>query len=235
MQPCPVIAELAGMCGYDFVMLDAEHGLLSHGDMLHAIQALAGTAAVPIVRLAGHDAQDVGRYLDMGASAIVVPNVSTAEQATVLVRSMEYPPAGTRGFGAPGHRVTRYGLDIAEHFKRPRGEASLIVMIESALGVTNAEAILGVDGVDGALIGPSDLSAGLGCLGDFSQAGYIEAFSRIETAAASSGKYLGTVPHPGSSLADLVARGFRLLILGSDVSLMRIAMSAQVAEARALS
>src|SRR5207244_2945457 len=101
------VAEMAGMCGYDFLLLDAEHGVFSERDYLQTLQALAATEALALVRLAKHDPQALGRYLDMGVDGIVVPNVSTAEQARTLTRAMEYPPAGTRGFGAPLHRATR--------------------------------------------------------------------------------------------------------------------------------
>jgi len=177
--------------------------------------------------------QAVGRYLDMGADGIVVPNVSTAEQARSLARAMEYPPAGTRCFGAPLHRATRYGLDLARHVKAPREGVALLVIIESSAGVANVEDILAVEGIDGVIIGPSDLTADLGCARDFSHVAYVQAVARIEQAARARGKLLGTAPHPGSPVEALVARGHRLLIISDDVSLMREAMSAQVAQARA--
>src|ERR1700733_4628475 len=122
-----VLTELAGMCGYDFLLLDGEHGVFSEGDYLHTMQVLSAVDVLAMVRLPRHDLQAVGRYLDIGADAIVVPNVSTVEQAKALVRAMEYPPSGTRGCGAGVHRVTRYAMDMGAHMKSPRGEACLIV------------------------------------------------------------------------------------------------------------
>jgi 2-keto-3-deoxy-L-rhamnonate aldolase RhmA len=231
-HPNPTIAEMAGMCGYDFVLLDGEHGVFSEQDYVHTFQALAGTAALAAVRLGKHDPQALGRYLDMGAEVIVVPNVSTAEQTRTLARALEYPPAGTRGFGASLHRATRYGMDLDAHLRTPREGVSLVVIIESAAGVANVEDILSVEGVDGVIIGPSDLTADLGCAGDFSQAAYAQAVARIEAAAATQGKIFGTAPHPGYPLEALVARGHRLLIVDDDVSIIREAMSAQVAKAK---
>lgn len=231
-HPNPALAEMAGMCGYDFLLLDGEHGVFSESDYLQTLQALAAADVLAMVRLGKHDTQALGRYLDMGADVTVVPNVSTAEQARTLARAMEYPPAGTRGFGAPLHRATRYGMDLAAHLKAPRQGVCLVVIIESASGVANVEDILAVEGIDGVIIGPSDLTADLGCAGDFSQAAYARAVARIERAAAARGKLLGTAPHPGSPFEALVARGHRLLIIGDDVSLVREAMSAQVAKAR---
>ena len=230
--PNPVLAEMAGMCGYDFVIVDDEHGVFGEIDHVQALRALDSVNALALVRLAGHDLRAVGRYLDIGADVIVAPNVTTAEQARALVRAMVYPPAGTRGFGASGHRATRYGMDLAAHLKAPREGVSLVVIIESALGVANVEDILAVDGVDGAIIGPWDLTADLGCAGDFSQPQYAQAVARIEQAAVARGKLLGTGPHPGNPLEALVARGHRLLVIGGDMPLIREAMNAQVSQAR---
>jgi 4-hydroxy-2-oxoheptanedioate aldolase len=231
-HPSPPLAEMAGMCGYDFLMLDAEHGVFSESDFLQAMQALAATDAIAFVRLAGHDTHALGRYMDMGADAIVAPSVSSAAEAKMLVRAMEYPPSGTRGFGAAAHRATRYGLDLAAHIGDPRGGVCLFVIIESALGVSNIDEILAVKGVDGVIIGPSDLSANLGRTGDYSQPAYAQAVASIERAAAATGKLLGTVPHGGNSIEALLQRGHRLFVMGADMPLIRDAMCAQLANAQ---
>jgi 2-keto-3-deoxy-L-rhamnonate aldolase RhmA len=228
----PTLAEIAAMCGYDFVLLDGEHGVFNERDYLEALRTLAATDTLAMVRLGNHDTQALGRYLDMGADAIVVPNVSTVAQARALVRAMEYPPAGTRGFGASLHRATHYGINLAAHVKAPRQGVCLVVIIESASGVSNVEDIVAVEGVDAVLVGPSDLAADLGCPGEFSQLEYVQAVARIEQAAADRGKIYGTAPHPGHHLEALVSRGHRLLIVDDDVSLIREAMSTQVTKAR---
>jgi 4-hydroxy-2-oxoheptanedioate aldolase len=231
MLPNTALSEMAGMCGYDFIILDGEHGVFDERDYFHALQTLAATDVFALVRLGSHDPQAVGRYLDFGADGIVVPNVSTAEQARALVRAIEYPPAGTRGLAM--HRATRWGLDLAAYMKAPRDRACLLLLIESALGVANIDDILAVDGVDGVFIGPFDLTADLGRPGDFTQPAYAEAVARIERAAAARDKMVGTGPHPGYPLEALAARGHRLLLLGGDVSLVRQAMTSQVTTARA--
>lgn len=231
-HPNPTLAEMAGMCGYDFLVLDCEHGWFSEMDLLQTLQAIGSTDIAAVMRLRGHDTRALGRYMDMGADGIIVPNVATPEEAKALARAMEYPPAGTRGFAAPAHRSTHFGMNLAAHLKAPRERVCLVVMIESALGVTNAEEILAVEGVDGVVIGPSDLTADLGCLGDYSQPVYGEALARIEQVAAARGKLLGTAPNSGHPLEALLARGHRLLIVGGDMPLIREAMSAQVATAK---
>ena len=119
-HPNPPLAEMAAMCGYDFLMLDEEHGVFSRQDYLQTLQAISATNTLSIVRLAGHDGAAVGRYMDMGVDAIMAPGVSSAAQVQALVRAMEYPPVGTRGFGASLHRATRYGMTLAEHVAPPQ-------------------------------------------------------------------------------------------------------------------
>jgi 4-hydroxy-2-oxoheptanedioate aldolase len=231
--PNSILAEMAGMCGYDFLLLDCEHGLLNDQDCLQALQ-MAGTADIAtMVRIARHDTQAVGRYLDMGADAIIVPNVSTADQARALARAMVYPPAGTRGFSASLHRATHYGLNLANHMTSPREGAYLLPIIESAVGVANVGGILATEGVDGVIVGPADLSADLDCAGDFSQPQYQQAMEQIQRAAASQGKLLGTAPHAGYPMGVLLDHGYRLFVISADVTLMREAMRAQVTQSKA--
>lgn len=232
-HPSTMLLEMAAICGYDFLLLDGEHGVFAEQDYLDALRTMAAFEAWTLVRLPNHDLQAVGRYADMGADGIVVPNVCTAEQARALALALEYPPAGTRGVGASLHRATRYGMDAASHLKAPRENVSLFPIIESAAGAANIDGILAVPGIDGVIIGPADLAADLGCAGDFSRSDFMEAVTRIERAARAHYKALGTAPHAGSPIDILLARGHRLLIVGSDVSVVREAMSAQVAKARA--
>jgi 4-hydroxy-2-oxoheptanedioate aldolase len=231
-QPNPALAEMAGMCGYDFLLLDGEHGVFSDADYFRTFQVLASSDLLAVVRLGAHDVSAVGRYLDYGADVIVAPNVSTAELGRALARAMEYPPGGTRGFAASLHRATRYGLDLAAHLESPREGVSLLVIIESSLGVANVEEILAIEGIDGVIIGPFDLTADLGCVGEFSQPAYVQAVARVEQAAVARGKVFGTAPHPGFPIESLLARGHRLLIVGADTALICEAMSAQVAKAK---
>jgi 4-hydroxy-2-oxoheptanedioate aldolase len=226
------ITEMAALCGYDFVLLDDEHGLFDPSDILQSLRAVSFSDMAVLVRVRGHDLAAIGRYLDLGADGIVVPNVTTADQARALARAVDYPPAGTRGAGAASHRVAQYGLSLSSHQKAPRAGTSLIVIIESSLGVANVDSILAVDGVDGAIIGPADLSADLGCAADLDNPTYAEAVAAVESAVSACNKILGTVPHAGLAADGWLARGHRLLILGSEISLIREAMLTQVAKAR---
>jgi 2-keto-3-deoxy-L-rhamnonate aldolase RhmA len=229
--PNPSVAEMAMLSGYDFLVLDVEHGVFEDRDILHTLQAVNSGELLTLVRLRGHETRSIGRYLDMDVDGVVVPNVSTAAQTKTLARAMEYPPRGIRGLGAALHRVSGYGADTLGHLRAARGCACLIVMIESALGLANMEGILAVEGVDGVLVGPYDLSADLGCVGDFSAPTYLQAMTRIESVAASHGVIYGAPPHPGHPVEALIKRGHRLLLIGVDIPLLREAMYAQVAAA----
>jgi len=231
-HPNPALSEMAANCGYDVVILDDEHGVFNAGDFLQSIRLLTGTQTAVFVRIREGDMHAIGRFLDMGADGIVVPGVCTAEQASACVRAMIYPPLGIRGFAASVHRSTRHGQDVSEHMRAPRGHAALAVMIESAASVENIESILSVEGVDAAIVGPSDLSANLGMLGDFASSAYVHAMSRIESAAVTSGKVLGTAPHPGHSVESLSARGHRFFIAGADTMLIREALASALERTR---
>jgi 2-keto-3-deoxy-L-rhamnonate aldolase RhmA len=227
-----VVTELAGMCGYDFIVLDIEHGFYSDSDCQAALQVIAASQALAFVRLRDHNCQNVGRYLDMGFDGILAPNVTSASQAHALSNAMVYPPQGTRGAGAGLHRITNYGSTVAEHLADQRGGSLLIPMVESGIGVENVDQILAVDGVDGVLVGPGDLSASLGGLGNFENPAFASALARIETAAAAAGKLAAIAPPGGIPIEALVARGYSLLLVGFDAPLLREAMSLNIANAR---
>jgi len=205
VHPNPVFAESVASCGYDFLILDGEAGFFSESDFAQSLRTLATTNVLPMVRLAKHDPRALVRYLEMGADAIVVPRVETIEHAKAMVNAM---PSG--------------------------GRASLLVIIETALGASNAEAILMFPGVDAALVGPNDLTADLGCKGDYANSAYTQAVSHIEHAACLTGKALGTVPVGGYTLEVLLAHHYRLFILGTDLSTLSEAMGAQLTKARSI-
>ena len=231
-RPNFALSELAAFCGFDFLMLDCEHGLFDDTTCEQTFQAVSGHDIACLVRSGSDDTRALGRMLDLGADGIIVPGVETPEQASTLAHAMHYAPLGTRGFGAPGHRVTNFGTDVPAHLANPSATVDLLLMIESAAAVANIDSILDVDGVNGVIVGPSDLSANLGALGDYSRPAYAEAIAQVEASAAKTKKLLGTAPHAGHPIEALHARGHRLFIIGADMSLIRDAMTAQVLKAR---
>lgn len=212
--PTPVISEMAALGGYDFVLLDAQHGGFSPLNILPILYALKSMNCCSIVRLREQNPHILTQFLDFGVDGVVVPNVRTRNEAQAIAGAARCPPHGTRSLGASLHRSTCYGRTVSEYHAR------LFVLIETNIGAENAHEIMEVDGIDGAVIGPYDLSADLGCLGDFSTSAYMDAFSSIETAALKHGKLVGTALHPGFSAEALIARGHRLLIAGADSPLI---------------
>jgi 4-hydroxy-2-oxoheptanedioate aldolase len=201
MRSCPTLAELAAECEYDFLFVDGEHGVFTAGELAQSLKACAATNVFAFARVPRQDPNLVRGYLEAGAEAIIVPHVSTVEEAKALVGAMS------------AHK-----------------EACLIVIIESVLGAKNAQEILSVDGVDGVFVGPNDLTADLGYHGNYTHPNYHGILSCIECAAAATGKILGTVAHGPYTLEALHSRGHRMLVLGSEQSIMRDALNAEIAK-----
>jgi 4-hydroxy-2-oxoheptanedioate aldolase len=229
----PLVAELSGLTGYDFVLVDGEHGaggLADHRAMIHAIQT---TSTDAFIRVAKNDPAMLKRVLDLGVEGVMIPSVSNATEATAAVAACRYPPHGKRGFAAPVVRASEFGLR-ADYAERAASGAELVIMlqIETLDGAANADEICAVQGFDVVFLGPGDLSGDLGVLGQFDHPDFLKAVSVIEAAAKAHGKILGCLPFPGADLAELWRRGYRVLAPGSDVVMLRDAMVQQVAALR---
>ncbi len=158
------VAELLGASGYDWLLIDMEHAPNELPDVQAQLQALRGSSATPIVRPPWNDMVWVKRVLDLGTQTLLIPYVQTAEEAAQAVSYMRYPPAGRRGV-AGGTRATQWGR-IRDYYKSVEEELCLLVQVESRQGLANLDAIAATPGVDGVFIGPADLSADMGHLGD---------------------------------------------------------------------
>ena len=157
-------AEICGSAGFDFVVIDAEHGPNHIQTVLQQLQALSSYAVQPVVRPTIGDVNLIKQILDVGAPSLVVPLVESAEQAEMLVRATRYPPEGIRGVAPAVARTARWGR-VKNYLNEAGDEICLIVQIETRKGLDNLEAIAAVEGVDGLFIGPADLSASLGYRG----------------------------------------------------------------------
>jgi 4-hydroxy-2-oxoheptanedioate aldolase len=161
--PSATTVEICGHAGFDFVLLDAEHGPLHPGNCEDLVRAADVTGMTPIVRVP--DPEDIPRYLDIGALGVQIPMVRTAEDVRRIVEAVKYPPAGQRGLG--GARVSAWGMKggFGQYVLDANQETLVIVQIETREAVENISAILSVEGVDAVLIGRLDLSQSLGMLG----------------------------------------------------------------------
>jgi 2-keto-3-deoxy-L-rhamnonate aldolase RhmA len=155
----PLIAEVLAIAGFDFIQVDGQHGQWSPDRMVCAFRSICLGGALPIARVQQNDFGAIGAVMDLGALGIVIPMVNTADEAVRAVRSVLYYPAGDRSSGAIG--VGIHGT-LPDYVDRIKEEVLIIVQIETGEAVDRAEEILSVDGVDGCMIGPSDLSLSLG-------------------------------------------------------------------------
>ena len=182
-------AELVAGSGFDWLLLDGEHSPNDPPRILEQLQAVAPYPVTPIVRPAWNDKVLIKRYLDVGVQAFLIPYVSSAAEARAAVEAVRYPPRGIRGV-AGTTRASRYGR-IADYAKRAEEEICMLVQIETRAGLDDLEAIARTDGIDGVFIGPADLAAGLGHLGDIGhadvQAAIKNAIARIRACAKPAG------------------------------------------------
>ena len=226
--PGPLPAELLGGAGFDWVILDAQHGGVVVGDLVPMLQAvqLGGTPAV--VRVPWTDPPTIMRVLDFGAAGVLVPMVNTAAEAAAAASATRYPPDGIRSYG----QTRSTYLSTAE----ANADVVLLVMIETAEALDNLDAIAATPGVDGLFVGPVDLGLSLGLPLDFTGAAppVVDATDRVVAAAERAGKFAGTITAGPEHAAELVRRGVRFLTLGADVGYLRAGIARDKATADSL-
>jgi 2-keto-3-deoxy-L-rhamnonate aldolase RhmA len=228
----PQIARLLATAGFDFMYIDMEHSNFSIetvGDLCCYAQA---AGIVPIVRPPAKDAHLLSRPLDSGAMGLLIPHVDTREEAEAVVRTVKYPPRGTRGFNLQSPHSDFALAKAEEYIKAADEETLLIVQIESDLGIRNLDAILGVDGIDGAVVGRGDLSADLGVTGDWN---HPEVMARVEKMIATCqrhGKIPGLLVPNAAAAKEWIAKGIRLVPCSSDVNLLLDAATTTIKDIR---
>ena len=154
----PISAELCARAGFDWLLLDGEHGPNDVRSILHQLQAVSAYPGSPVVRIPVADATHIKQMLDIGAQTLLVPMVDTPDQAITMAKAMRYPPLGTRGIGAALARASGFNL-IPDYLQTADAEVCLLVQAEARKSIENLEAIAATEGVDGVFIGPSDLAA----------------------------------------------------------------------------
>lgn len=213
----PVIAELAGKCGFDWLLFDLEHGCGSEATLLSNLQATADSSVSRIVRVGAPHVELILRVLDWGADGIMVPHVSSVAEAEQCVLAANYAPRGRRGFSR-SVRAYGYGLHPPVEGK-PLPRPLILAQIETLEGVNNSQAIAAVDGIDSLFVGPSDLTFDLKM--HASTKSYETCLSEIVAAAANIGKQAGILMRNLDDLSQHQSLGFTWLAVDSDLAILR--------------
>lgn len=220
-----VAAEIMAGSGLDLVVIDMEHSPNGLESTLKQLQAVAGYDVTAVVRVPSADPVLVKQVLDLGAQSIIVPMVSTVEQARAAVESAHYPPLGIRGVGAALARSARWNR-VNDYLVDAESHIALFVQIETADGVENAAAIAATPGVSGVLVGPSDLAASLGLLGQQQHQRVLDAVTRTVAAVTAAGKTAGVNAFDLQAARDYRASGADFVLIGADVALLARASEA---------
>ncbi|MBI1418250.1 MAG: 2-keto-3-deoxy-L-rhamnonate aldolase [Limimaricola sp.] len=219
----PNVAEMAGLAGFDWCLIDGEHGPNTLTTIQAQLQALAGTPAQAVVRVPVAEAWIIKQVLDLGAQTVMVPMIQSGEGARDAVAAMRYPPQGIRGMGAALARASGYGGQ-AEYVARANDGVALIVQVESAAGIADIDAIATTEGVDCIFIGPADLAADMGHPDD---PGHPEVRAAIDHALAriaAAGKPSGIIALAEGEAAHWSARGVAFIGVASDSLLLASAL-----------
>ncbi|HWU61937.1 MAG TPA: 4-hydroxy-2-oxoheptanedioate aldolase [Ensifer sp.] len=214
----PVTVEICGSAGYDWLLLDAEHAPNDLPLLVDQLRALKGSSSHPIVRPPIGEAWIIKQLLDIGAQTLLIPMVESGEQAQNLVRAMLYPPQGVRGVGAALARASGYN-SIPDYLKTANDEICLLLQIESRAGIAALDAITTTDGVDGVFIGPADLAADMGYLGN---PGHPEVQAAVEGAIrriVALGKAAGVLTGDLALARRYADLGATFVGIGNDVTL----------------
>ncbi len=210
-------AEIAASAGFDWLVIDSEHGPNDLRSIIAQMRAIAPSAAEPVVRPPVGEAWLIKQLLDAGARTLLIPMVDTPEQAEALVRAVRYPPRGTRGLGAAVARASGYNA-VADYAQTADDEICLLVQAETRTAIDNLEAIAAVDGVDGVFIGPADLSADLGHLGRIEAPEVQEVIEKAIGRITAAGKPAGILTFNETFNRRYLDLGATFVAVGSDVT-----------------
>ena len=223
--PSVQVTQILARAGFDWLLVDLEHGPIDVATAHAMIAATQGTPAVPIARVAANVPWLAKPLLDAGAQGIVFPMVNGRAEAEAAVRALKYPPAGERLWG-PFYAPPRWDLPMPRYMQAADDEILTIVMIEHPDAVRNVEEIVSVPGVDLAVIGIFDLATALGVPGQLGHPDVVAAVERAEAAILKSSVKLGGVALSPAQANQMIERGYRLLALGFDWSLLQRASAA---------
>ncbi|AEV99024.1 2-dehydro-3-deoxyglucarate aldolase [Niastella koreensis] len=212
-----VTTEIVGLAGYDWVLIDLEHGAGSEKDVYQQLQALEHTPAAAIVRIESTQRQRIHRILDMGAEGIMCPRITSAAEAAAVASGLHYPPDGTRGV-AKMVRASSFGQNFQNYYQQAKENILGIVQIETLEVLDHLDEIAGIDGIDVLFIGPADLTMSLGIFGQFDHPLYVDAVKATVNAAEKAGKATGILFANPDEYTRYSNMGIRLIACGADAT-----------------
>lgn len=212
-----VTAEIVGSSGFDWVLIDLEHGAGSESTLMPIIQALGNTEVSPIIRVESPEGQRTHRVLDMGAAGVMCPKISSPADAAKFAKGLHYPPFGTRGV-AKMVRATGFGKNFQSYYDSSFDHILGIAQIETVAVLDHLDAVAQTDGIDVLFIGPADLSMELGIFGQFDHPKFVEAMRETIHAAQKAQKAVGILFFNPDDYSRYYNLGIRFLACGSDAT-----------------
>jgi len=227
-----VSAEIVARAGYDWALVDLEHGMTTEADLLGQLVAIQATPTAAVVRVVSGERMRVGRILDLGADGLMIPRLETADDMRETVSWMRYPPAGIRGVAA-GTRGAGYATLAHADIRTLNDRVLGVFQVESPAAVEVADELAAIDGVDVLFVGPADLSHAMGFPGEFANPLFVQALDRVAAVARAHRKAAGILVRDASEVGAYLARGYGFIGIGSDSGLVMSGARLQLAEARA--
>ena len=218
LSASPIVAEAMGHAGFDWLLLDTVHTPLDMMEVMHMLQALAATKAIPVVRVPWDDAVTVKRVLDAGATTVMFPFVSSADDARRAVAATRYPPEGMRSMSLMS-RASKFGT-VPHHPKTANQSIGVIVQLETPKAIRALEEVVAIDGVDAVFIGPAELSSSMGHAGQPAHPAVLDLMAQTAQRCRAVGKPIGTVGGTPEVVAQYRAMGFNFIAVGSDLGLL---------------
>jgi 4-hydroxy-2-oxoheptanedioate aldolase len=210
-------AEIVGLAGFDWVLIDLEHGAGNEKDVLSQLQALESTPTAAFVRVESADHARIAHVLDMGAEGVMCPKVNNADEAKEVINAMHYPPFGNRGV-AKMVRATAFGLNFNQYYAESKDNILGIVQIETKESLNHLDEIAAVEGVDVLFIGPADLSMELGIFEQFDNSIFLDAVKNIVHAAQNAGKATGILFFNPDDYKKYHDMGIKFIACGADAT-----------------
>ena len=218
----PAIAEIMSKSGFDWLAVDLEHSVITIREAEELIRIINLSGVIPLVRLTSNDPNQIKRVMDAGSHGVIVPMVNSVADAKKAVKAVKYPPVGMRGVGLA--RAQGYGKTFQDYLTWQKEESIVIVQIEHIDAVNNLEAIFSVEGVDGYIIGPYDLSGSLGVPGQFEHPDFLKAMERVKEVATQMKMAGGIhiIEPEVEQLKQRIDEGYRFIAYSVDIRMLEV-------------